>query len=251
MTVNINAANITSIRLAEQSSNPGTPASGFASLFVDSNGDLATRKDAGGIKIATSPASGDYTLTVTGTGTAARLNANQTFSGANTFSSNIILSNGIGIDFSATPNTGTSELFDDYEEGNWTPAWAFSTSGSVTTSLAFGRYTKIGNTVFIRMRIGTTALSSPTGDITFTGLPFASTNEANTSNRASLAVGEAYRWTTDMPNIKAQILDNSSSIGIYKSATNSTALTAVQGSDMSAGSNYNTISISGCYHTAS
>lgn len=92
MTVNINAANITSIRLAEQSSNPGTPASGFASLFVDSNGDLATRKDAGGIKIATSPASGDYTLTVDGTGTAARLNASQTFSGNNTLSGDNTLS---------------------------------------------------------------------------------------------------------------------------------------------------------------
>jgi hypothetical protein len=148
-------------------------------------------------------------------------------------------------------DTSAVNALRDYEEGNWTPAWAFSTSGSVTTSLAFGRYTKIGNTVFIRMRIGTTALSSPTGDITITGLPFASTNEANTSNRASLAVGEAYRWTTDMPNIKAQILDNSLSIAIYKAATNSTSLTAVQGSDMSAGSNFNALNISGCYHTAS
>lgn len=82
MTININAANITSIRLAEQSSAPSTPASGFASLFVDTNGDLATRKDAGGIKIATSPASGDWILTVDGTGTAARLNASNVFTSA-------------------------------------------------------------------------------------------------------------------------------------------------------------------------
>lgn len=29
---------------------------------------------------------------------------------------------GKGIDFSATPGTGTSELLSDYEEGTWTPA---------------------------------------------------------------------------------------------------------------------------------
>ena len=33
---------------------------------------------------------------------------------------NLIVSNGKGIDFSATAGTGTSELFDDYEEGTWT-----------------------------------------------------------------------------------------------------------------------------------
>jgi len=31
----------------------------------------------------------------------------------------LIVSSGSGIDFSATAGTGTSELFDDYEEGTW------------------------------------------------------------------------------------------------------------------------------------
>jgi hypothetical protein len=34
---------------------------------------------------------------------------------------NVVLADGNGIDFSATSGTGTSELFDDYEEGTWTP----------------------------------------------------------------------------------------------------------------------------------
>jgi hypothetical protein len=36
---------------------------------------------------------------------------------------NVVLADGKGIDFSATAGTGTSELFDDYEEGTWTPCW--------------------------------------------------------------------------------------------------------------------------------
>jgi len=51
---------------------------------------------------------------------------------------------GRGIDFSATSHaTGkTSELFDDYEEGTWTPT---PTAGSFTS--ATGRYTKVGRIV--------------------------------------------------------------------------------------------------------
>lgn len=176
MTVNINAANITSIRLAEQGSNPSTPASGFASLFVDANGDLATRKDAGGIKIATSPASGDYILTVTGTGTAARLNANQTFTGTNTFNENIVMANGKGIDFSATPGTGTSELFNDYEEGAWTPA-VISTgtaSGTATYGSQFGRYTRVGRVVHVEGYISYSGGTGSAGDLRISGLPFTS-----------------------------------------------------------------------------
>jgi hypothetical protein len=56
---------------------------------------------------------------------------------------NLIVSNGKGIDFSATPGTGTSELLSDYEEGTWTP----SLGGSTTYTLQTGRYTKVGRLV--------------------------------------------------------------------------------------------------------
>jgi hypothetical protein len=184
MTVNINAANITSIRLADQSSAPTAPASNFIQLYADTNGDIATVKGGGGsIKIATSPATGAFTLTVTGTGTAARLNANQTFSGQNTFSSNIILSNGIGIDFSATPGTGDSELLDDYEAGAWTPT--YTTSGnpftSVTHDIQVGRYVKIGELVVATCTIRTSAVNAGTasGNVRISGLPFTTKNLAN------------------------------------------------------------------------
>ena len=47
--------------------------------------------------------------------------ANDNTSGAN----NIVMNSGYGIDFSATAGTGTSELFNDYEEGTWTPVLQF------------------------------------------------------------------------------------------------------------------------------
>jgi hypothetical protein len=57
----------------------------------------------------------------------------------------IIGTSGKGIDFSATPGTGDSELLDDYEEGTWTPI--DDSGASLTFSNAFGYYTKVGDTV--------------------------------------------------------------------------------------------------------
>ena len=45
---------------------------------------------------------------------------------------NLVVASGQGIDFSATSGAGTSELFDDYEEGEWTPVVADASSGGNT-----------------------------------------------------------------------------------------------------------------------
>jgi len=58
---------------------------------------------------------------------------------------NLIVTNGKGIDFSATPGTGTSELFADYEEGTWTPVDSSGAGLSLTVNSA--TYTKIGRVV--------------------------------------------------------------------------------------------------------
>jgi hypothetical protein len=72
----------------------------------------------------------------------------------------IVGTSGQGIDFSATPGTGTSELLADYEEGTWTP-----TPGSGTFSSATGRYTKIGRVVNLTFNItvGTGGATNMTG----------------------------------------------------------------------------------------
>jgi len=60
---------------------------------------------------------------------------------------NLIVANGQGVDFSATPNTGTSELFADYEEGTWTPNF-YGWTG--TYAIQSGRYTKIGRIITLQ-----------------------------------------------------------------------------------------------------
>ena len=66
-------------------------------------------------------------------------------------SGNVIPASGFGIDFAATPGTGTSELLNDYEEGIWTPT---DTSGAGLTLTNNGsQYTKIGRAVTINFEI--------------------------------------------------------------------------------------------------
>jgi hypothetical protein len=59
---------------------------------------------------------------------------------------NLIVASGQGIDFSATSGTGTSELFNDYEEGTWTPVPTGVVVNSGTPVYS-GKYTKVGRTV--------------------------------------------------------------------------------------------------------
>jgi hypothetical protein len=84
----------------------------------------------------------------------------------------VIATSGKGIDFSATPGTGTSELLNDYEEGTFSPTVIGTTSaGTATYSYALGRYTKIGRLVEIEIAMGWTG-GSGTGDLKIGGLPF-------------------------------------------------------------------------------
>lgn len=85
----------------------------------------------------------------------------------------IIGTSGKGIDFSATAGTGTSELFDDYEEGTWTPTLIGTTSGSAVITVTEAVYTKIGRQVFVSARV-TADLSSHSvvGSCEIGGLPY-------------------------------------------------------------------------------
>lgn len=84
-------------------------------------------------------------------------------------SGNLAFTSGNGIDFSATSGTGTSELFDDYEEGTWTP-----TDGSgqgLTFAGVVATYTKVGN--MVRVTANFTYPSNSSGlDTRVNGLPF-------------------------------------------------------------------------------
>jgi len=82
---------------------------------------------------------------------------------------------GKGIDFSVTSGgtgTVTSELFDDYEVGTFTPTVVGSTSaGTATYGGQSGRYTKIGNRVLFSISLDYSGHTG-TGDMRISGLPF-------------------------------------------------------------------------------
>ena len=89
---------------------------------------------------------------------------------------NIVLPiSGGGIDFSATAGTGTSELFDDYEEGTWTPTVIGLTV--VGTPTYTGRYTKLGRLVNFDLRIEATTSTAATSGVTVFSLPFGQVGE--------------------------------------------------------------------------
>ena len=90
---------------------------------------------------------------------------------------NLVVSNGKGIDFSATPGTGTSELLADYEEGTWTPTLTDLTNNATTAS-ATCSYTKVGRMVTVMGYFETGGLGSVSGNIYISGLPFAQVNNA-------------------------------------------------------------------------
>ena len=98
-------------------------------------------------------------------------------------SGNIKLLSGSGIDFSATAGTGTSELFDDYEEGTYT-AILTPYTGSITLQYDQLKYTKIGRLVTVMGQLRVASVSSPTGDTTL-NLPFNISTGSNYSNRSA------------------------------------------------------------------
>jgi hypothetical protein len=105
--------------------------------------------------------------------TAARTDAAQSFTGDQTLSTGnlVIGTSGKGIDFSATPGTGTSELLADYEEGDWTPV-VTSSIGSITAYTAAGKYTKIGRQVTLTWYISVSNNGTGAGVILVAGAPF-------------------------------------------------------------------------------
>jgi hypothetical protein len=109
----------------------------------------------------------------------------------------VVGTSGQGIDFSATPGTGTSELLSDYEEGTWTPAFTNLTVVNGTGGATYtGTYTRVGRLVYFTATItvtgscttasvnGSTSVSLP-----FTAVPLAGSVGVADANAANLSNG--------------------------------------------------------------
>ena len=101
-------------------------------------------------------------------------------------SGNLRLNSGSGgIQFNG--DTASANALDDYEEGTWTPSFAF---GGASVGMAFaargGNYTKVGNIVTATCRCVTSSKGTSVGTATLTGLPFTAVNNANYESAAGI-----------------------------------------------------------------
>ena len=77
-----------------------------------------------------------------------------------------------------------ANTLDDYEEGTWTAAFV-PTGGTITINASYrtGKYVKVGSKVTVTGIFIVSAISSPTGALTMSGLPFTS-GSADSNNSA-------------------------------------------------------------------
>jgi hypothetical protein len=156
------------------------------------------------------------------------------------------------IRFPATQNASSNaNTLDDYEEGTFnvglTPG-----SGSITLfgggNGNGGRYVKIGRLVFITIWVRVNSVSSPSGSLTLTGLPFAPIDDGVEARSAILCTG--YNWNTGRTDLGALTMAcNSGTTSVQFSnfaVTSWSSQTTPQASWVQSGTE---IYINGCYTT--
>ena len=126
----------------------------------------------------------------------------------------VIGTSGKGIDFSATGGptngSGTSELFDDYEEGTFSPG----VNGGTTNTQTFdsqGRYTKIGRQVYCQFLLQYSGAGNG-AHVSYSGLPFTSVN--NSSRGGGTVLWTNIPFDTNDP-ISVVVNGNDTTIYLY------------------------------------
>lgn len=128
---------------------------------------------------------------------------------------NLVMSDTKGIDFSATPGTGTSELLADYEEGTWNPGADDASGNLFTLGIAIGRYVKVGNKVTANCYFTWTSKGSVTaGPMAITGLPFSSNSTANFSQAATPGLMSGFDTALGVVQIVLNVLAGSTRINL-------------------------------------
>ena len=109
-------------------------------------------------------------------------------------------------------DTAAANTLDDYEEGTWTPVFAFGgASAGQTYYQQVGYYTKIGHRVFFNGICHLTgSKGTSTGDATITGLPF--TAGSNWGSDSAVSVWEESITFANV--LQAQINHGSNVIGL-------------------------------------
>lgn len=189
-TKQVSVANLTAGRAVSATQYISTIPTGTAPLVVTSTTEVANLKAATatladsvksnattGVLHVTGPAAASTRVMTTPDAnfTVARTDATNLFTADQTLATGnlVIGTSGKGIDFSATAGTGTSELLNDYEEGEWTATISDGTTdATMLGTRRVGRYTKVGRQVTVTNYVATTDMTGVTGNLRIKGLPF-------------------------------------------------------------------------------
>ena len=219
----------------------------------DSGSNNIVLSEGGGVVISGVTTSSSFVGNVTGNVTG-NITGNAT--GDFTISSgNLVVGSGYGIDFSATSNSGgmSSELFNDYETGTWTPSFQTTNNNATvgSTSVSHAVYTRIGNRVFGSARFYALITSRGTGNVQITGLPFTVPTSPG-QGEVHCTIGFAIRFSTAAP-VSAITESNTTRISLLTGNTDATTgglYTAMPAANLSLENTNNIISISFNYQVA-
>ena len=133
-------------------------------------------------------------------------------SGLNVADGDVVLASGHGISFAATSDgtTMSSELLDDYEEGEFTPGFsgASGAPSGVSYSHRTGSYTKIGRSVTCHIYLALSSWSSgPSGDMIISALPFTCRNDTDSYAAANIGYADGFT-SSDAPQTGYVPIDN-------------------------------------------
>jgi len=219
---------------------------------------IATRTGSGNITVSNNIAGGGTisgtnitasgTLAVTGnttlSGTAA-ITGNTTVGGTLVNTGLVTASAGVAIG-----GTGSANTLDDYEEGTFTPK--YGNDGNTVRSGSYvkqeGRYTKIGNIVYVYIRLRSNGINTSNGQVTITPLPFTAADIE--SNHGGGNFGFTGNWGSNHPNAML-VRENDTYVLLYHRYSASGGTTAIDQGDLNNGSDHNNIHLSMWYETTS
>ena len=149
-----------------------------------------------------------------------------------------IPSSGMGITFPADQTilgaSTDANTLDDYEEGTFTVTFVPNTSGTISLSSDTASYTKIGRAVTITGNFVVTSVSSPTGYLKITGLPFGGGGSATQFRQAVAIDGGGMNVT--MTTVLTANIQGDTNIYVFKpDGLGGQSLTTA--ADMKAGTN--------------
>ena len=144
-------------------------------------------------------------------------------------------------------NSADANTLDSYEEGTFTAAIATG-SGSITihSTRKVGSYIKIGQLVFVSGAFGISAISSPSGTLNMTGLPFAPINGLTGDADRFFPNGYIAEPTAQTLGVFCRMVDGAATIE-WRAGTGETAEDGAIADIIDTASQFY---ISGCYRAA-